>query len=742
MLSVWLYLIGAATACAYALGASMAWIPASPALAAVSLGIATTFILSAELCNRRAHLQAAGRTPVPAQPSTQDDHTLVDGIEDIVFQADRSAAITFLNRSWKTVTALDTRDCLGRSFFDFVHPDDQALNREQFLKILQPGQEASRFETRLICRDGRQCWLDVRLKPRRGRHGQINGATGIMTDINSRKRAEDVLRARDRSLSTLLDHLPGMAFRCRNDRQWTMEFVSDGCFELTGYEAVDLLDHASYDQLIQPEDREYVWDYVQSQLARHKGFHLRYRIRTREGRERWVEERSRGVFAGNGTLLAIEGFISDISDQKRDEERVAQESLRDTLTGLKSRALLVDRVAAAIEDAAVAPRPFFLLCVDIDNLERINERHGRSTGDKLLVSVGRRLAQLCRAGVAVGRNSGDEFGLLIHCHVPLPDGRLPELPALARFTGEVLGDGHAAAVICATAWVDLIAGMLEAPFDIDGSAISIGARVGIALGIDAPRDAEAMFRDAAQAACVAQWLIPGSAVRYAFAGAEGRQSAQGWRHAAAEFARAFDVDALEVELAGVAGSNWVEGHARWHTPRSGPMPPAQIFLHAYQAGMLEALLPAYVGKVCAHGIPSLQPGQRLAVRLDGLPPSAPLLGAALGAVNACGQPGAAGRVVLLLALPGRGADAPPPAVLEPLRRAGLKIAVDVTAAVMRGEAEPSGWMLLADCWRLALDPAAARPQAEADRLALMLDLASRRGITVIAAAGLHAATTA
>ncbi|WP_246264045.1 PAS domain-containing protein [Aromatoleum toluvorans] len=326
MLSLWLYLIGAATACAYALGASMAWIPASPALAVVSLTIASVLILAAELCHRRALAQAAGRTPVSPPPLAQDDHSLVDGIDDIVFQTDTEATLTFLNRSWKDVTALDARDCVGHSFFDYVHPDDQALNREQLLKVLQPGQAACRFETRLICRDGRQCWVDVRLKPRRGRHGEFNGATGIMTDINSRKRAEEVLRARDRSLSTLLDHLPGMAFRCRNDRSWTMEFVSEGCFELTGHEAVDLLDHhASYDQLIHPADRSYVWDYVQSQLARRNAFHLRYRIRTREGRERWVEERSRGVFAGNGTLLAIEGFISDISDQMCDQGRAARE---------------------------------------------------------------------------------------------------------------------------------------------------------------------------------------------------------------------------------------------------------------------------------------------------------------------------------------------------------------------------------------------------------------------------------
>lgn len=741
MLTVWLYLIGAATAGAYALGASMAWVPASPALAVASLGVASAFILSAELCNRRARPPArpgGASAQAATPPSSQDDHTLVDGIEDIVFQAERGATLIFLNHSWKTVTALDTRDCLGKSFFDFVHPDDQTLIREQFLKILQPGNEACRFETRLICRDGRQCWVDVRLTPRRGRRGQINGATGIMTDINSRKRAEDVLHARDRSLSTLLDHLPGMAFRCRNDRPWTMEFVSDGCFELTGYEAVDLLDHASYDELIHPEDRDYVWDYVQSQLARHKAFHLRYRIRTREGLEKWVEERSRGVFAGNGTLLAIEGFISDISDQRRDEERVAQESLRDTLTGLKSRTLLVDRVTAAMEDDAVAPRPFALLCLDIDNLQRINERHGRAVGDKLLVSVGGRLAQLCGAGLAVARNRSGEFGILVHQHLPLPNGHLPDLAPMARFAGELLDDRHAAAVVCATAWVDFIAGRLDAPFDIDGVAISIGARVGVALSLDAPADAAAMFRDAMQAACSAQWQIPGSAVRYAFASAPARQSAQGWRHLASDLGRAFDADGLRADFTAVAGTPWIEGRACWQAARTGAVAPAQMFVHAYQAGALESLVGAYVRVVCAHGIPRLQPGQRLAVRLDALPPSAPVLGAALAGLMEAGPPGAADRVVLVLAAPRDAQGASLGTELERLRDAGLLVGVDVTAAVARADIAPSGWLLAADYWRIDFDPQATRSEDQAGRLARLLDLARRRSIAVIAPPGLLA----
>src|SRR5919205_306655 len=68
------------------------------------------------------------------------------------------------------------------------------------------------------------------------------------------------LHESQRALATLLSNLPGMAYRCRNDRDWTTEFVSDGVLALTGYRAHDFVEHrVAYNDLIHPEDREWLW---------------------------------------------------------------------------------------------------------------------------------------------------------------------------------------------------------------------------------------------------------------------------------------------------------------------------------------------------------------------------------------------------------------------------------------------------------------------------------------------------
>ncbi len=138
--------------------------------------------------------------------------------------------------------------------------------------------------------------------------------------------AEASLRESQRMLSTLMSNLPGMAYRRRNDADWTMEFVSEGCFDVTGYVASDLecSGHVSYAGLIHPDDQSLVLGAVQAALRDRTPYQIVYRIRTAEGADRWVWEQGRGVYADDGSLLSLEGFITDITDRKRAEEELVR----------------------------------------------------------------------------------------------------------------------------------------------------------------------------------------------------------------------------------------------------------------------------------------------------------------------------------------------------------------------------------------------------------------------------------
>ncbi|MBC7108222.1 MAG: PAS domain-containing protein [Methanomassiliicoccales archaeon] len=128
------------------------------------------------------------------------------------------------------------------------------------------------------------------------------------------------------TFETLLSNLPGMVYRCRNDASWTMEFVSDACTILTGYAPSDLVGNAkiSYAEIIHPEDRSFVWNEVQKALRERRSFTIEYRIITRHGEEKWVWEQGQGLYDDSGNVIAIEGFIIDVTSKKRAEESIMQ----------------------------------------------------------------------------------------------------------------------------------------------------------------------------------------------------------------------------------------------------------------------------------------------------------------------------------------------------------------------------------------------------------------------------------
>ncbi|MHB9025483.1 MAG: hybrid sensor histidine kinase/response regulator [Armatimonadota bacterium] len=160
-------------------------------------------------------------------------------------------------------------------------------------------------------------------------YGQQEFMCMLARDITDRKRAEDALRENQRRLSTLVNNLPGVAYRCANDKHWTMEYISEGCSELFGYNSEALIGNKdiSFSSLIVPEDQQHVWETVQEALAGHRQFVVEYRITTHSGEQRWMWEKGSGVIDDTETLVALEGFIVDITDRKRaEEERLRLES--------------------------------------------------------------------------------------------------------------------------------------------------------------------------------------------------------------------------------------------------------------------------------------------------------------------------------------------------------------------------------------------------------------------------------
>lgn len=233
---------------------------------------------------------------------------------------------------------------------------------------------------------------------------------------NLRLRAiNSALAESERSKALLIANLPGIAYRCRYDPDWTMEFLSQGCDQLTGYPVEDLLGnrHLSWNDLIVPEDREMVWSIWEQARESQAAPRMEYRIRRADGQVRWVFEQGDFVRNARGDIEALEGLIIDITDRKMAEAELYRQSTLDHVTGLYNRRYLMERLQQLLAEHRREPRPFALAILDLDHFKLVNDAYGHQAGDKVLAAFSRLLQSCCRPYDLVGRYGGEEFMAII-----------------------------------------------------------------------------------------------------------------------------------------------------------------------------------------------------------------------------------------------------------------------------------------------------------------------------------------
>lgn len=214
----------------------------------------------------------------------------------------------------------------------------------------------------------------------------------------------------------LLENIPGMAYRCAYDRDWTMDYVSEGCFELTGYNREELIANnaASFNDLILPEYREKIWDLWTAAVESGKAFRMEYEILAKDGATKWVYEQGQALYDKTGKVEALGGIIIDVTLQKDREKEINYLTYHDSMTGLFNR-----RYFGEISNRLVLENslPISVIIGDINGLKLINDAFGHELGDCLIRETANILKASVRSTDIVTRIGGDEFAIFLpHTH--------------------------------------------------------------------------------------------------------------------------------------------------------------------------------------------------------------------------------------------------------------------------------------------------------------------------------------
>lgn len=250
---------------------------------------------------------------------------IVEYSPDGIIGTDLDGTIFSWNPGAEKIYGYSRKEVIGNSVSKIFPPENYKEILETINKI-KNGESIEQYETLRIRKDGKRIYVLVDISPIKNTDGTITGISAVVRDVTKRRQAEQELNETQRKFSTLIGNLPGFAYRCKNDKDWTMEYLTDGFFELTGYKPEEIINSktTTFNSLIIPEDQKYVWDTVQEAITKRQPYVLEYRIKTKAGKEKWIWEKGQGVFSKDKELIALEGFDLDITERRKYEAKLQQ----------------------------------------------------------------------------------------------------------------------------------------------------------------------------------------------------------------------------------------------------------------------------------------------------------------------------------------------------------------------------------------------------------------------------------
>ncbi len=316
-------------------------------------------------------------------------------------------------------------------------------------------------------KDGSQYWVDTTIVPQLGQDGKPVTYMAIRVNVTNRKRAEDELRSTQAFLDMIIENMPTpIIVKDVHEHRYTLvNRATEECFgiprdKMIGRNVHELFPKEEADSVVMHDsealqsDRPLITD--------------TYPLHTPHNGTRLLTAKRLAIRDNGGNPQHILTVLEDVTERSRSEQRIAHMAHHDTLTDLPNRAAFNERLASALDQAAIAHEQFAIMSIDFDRFKEINDLFGHAVGDALLLEVACRM-QVTAGEAFLARLGGDEFSLIV------ADGPQPA-------TASTLADRLLAAV----------AGDIK----IEGLQLRMGLSIGVAVYPASGTDAKSLMNNA------------------------------------------------------------------------------------------------------------------------------------------------------------------------------------------------------------------------------------------------------
>ena len=279
-----------------------------------------------------------------AEDSLREERDLIAAGPAVVLKWGMTAnwPVLYASPNVRGIFGYDPEDLVaGRPpFAELVHPDELERVAQEVADHLAAGDTRYTQHYRFRHADGSWRWIDDFTTVSRDANGTVTGLNGYVLDVTERVETEVILNKERERYQSLVNNIPGITYRCKMDKDWTMLFMSQAVDPLTGYPASDFINNAvrSYESIIHPEAREKVDKAVVLAVSENRPWDIAYRVCHKDGSVRWVQEKGQAVYEADGTVAYLDGFILDITARREAENalKASEERYRlaQTATGV------------------------------------------------------------------------------------------------------------------------------------------------------------------------------------------------------------------------------------------------------------------------------------------------------------------------------------------------------------------------------------------------------------------------
>jgi PAS domain S-box-containing protein len=248
---------------------------------------------------------------------------VIDTIPTMAWTALPDGSVDFVSRSWLEYTGFSMENWLGWGWKTVAHPEDLHRTAEKWQKSLATG-EPYECEVRMRTARGSYRWCLSRAVPLRDELGEIVKWYGTNTDIEDRKRAEEVLRESEKSVRLIVDGIAGLVAIMTPEGE--VEFVNNQALEYFGKTLEELKGWATSDA-VHPDDLPQAVAAWRHSVETGDPYDVDHRLRRADGAYRWFHSRGLSLRDAKGRIVRWYTLLTDIDERRRAEEKLRNENV-------------------------------------------------------------------------------------------------------------------------------------------------------------------------------------------------------------------------------------------------------------------------------------------------------------------------------------------------------------------------------------------------------------------------------